>query len=234
MTERGAIETGGAPAGDAFADRRATTWAGDPAWIDAPRGPVASDCDIRVDQRDRVTASIMPALSMAHPAAAIAAGAALLVLGLGLGWIGGSTWSAPRGDPAGLEVRQAGPPADAPDPILREMKGPTTDLRPAPAATARAQGTAPPKQKAVAPPAAVAEKPQGSTRPTPVPETKPATIDGWTVREVNGGSVVLEGPNGVWKASRGDTVPGVGRIDSIVRWGNHLIVATTKGLISTR
>ena len=29
---------------------------------------------------------------------------------------------------------------------------------------------------------------------------------------------VLEGPNGVWNATRGDAVPGVGKIDSIVRW----------------
>ena len=158
----------------------------------------------------------------------------MLVLGLGLGWLGGSTWGALGGEPVPLEVRQAGPPADAPDPILREMKGPATDLHPPPAATGRAQETAPAKQKAAAPPAAVTEKPKGSARPTPVPETKPTTIDGWTVREINGSSVVLEGPNGVWRASRGDTVPGVGRIDSIVRWGNHLIVATSKGLISTR
>jgi hypothetical protein len=29
-------------------------------------------------------------------------------------------------------------------------------------------------------------------------------------------------------------VPGVGRVDSIVRWGNRWIVATSKGLISTQ
>jgi hypothetical protein len=28
-------------------------------------------------------------------------------------------------------------------------------------------------------------------------------------------------------------VPGVGKVDSIVRWGNRWIVATTRGLIST-
>jgi hypothetical protein len=66
-----------------------------------------------------------------------------------------------------------------------------------------------------------------------VPETRPTTIEGWTVREVVGGTVVLEGPDGVWRASRGETVPGVGRVDSIVRWGNRWIVATSRGLIST-
>jgi len=67
----------------------------------------------------------------------------------------------------------------------------------------------------------------------PVPETRPTTIEGWIVRDVRGGTVVLEGPAGTFTAVAGDTVPGVGRIDSIVRWGNHWIVATASGLIAT-
>ena len=67
----------------------------------------------------------------------------------------------------------------------------------------------------------------------PVAETKPTTIEGWTVLEVRGGTVVLEGPDGIRTAARGDTVPGIGRIDSIVRWGNRWIVATASGLIAT-
>jgi hypothetical protein len=70
-------------------------------------------------------------------------------------------------------------------------------------------------------------------RLTAVPETRPTTIEGWTVREVIGNTVVLQGPGGVWRVTQGDTVPGVGRIDSIVRWGSRWIVATTRGLIST-
>jgi hypothetical protein len=68
---------------------------------------------------------------------------------------------------------------------------------------------------------------------TPVPETRPTTIDGWMLREVTNGTAVLEGPNGTWTVKRGDTVPGVGRVESIVLWGKRWIVATTKGLIST-
>ena len=67
----------------------------------------------------------------------------------------------------------------------------------------------------------------------PVPETKPTTIEGWTVLDVRGGTAVLEGPDGVRTAARGDTVPGIGRIDSIVRWGNRWIVATANGLIAS-
>ena len=46
-------------------------------------------------------------------------------------------------------------------------------------------------------------------------------------------TAILGGPDGVRMATRGDTVPGIGRIDSIVRWGNRWIVATAGGLIST-
>jgi hypothetical protein len=67
----------------------------------------------------------------------------------------------------------------------------------------------------------------------PVAETKPTTIEGWTVLDVRGGMAVLEGPDGIRTAARGDTVPGIGRIDSIVRWGNRWIVATANGLIAT-
>jgi hypothetical protein len=67
----------------------------------------------------------------------------------------------------------------------------------------------------------------------PVPETKLTTIEGWMLREVTNGTAVLEGPNGIWTAKRGDTVPGVGRVESIVLWGERWIVATSSGLIST-
>jgi hypothetical protein len=67
----------------------------------------------------------------------------------------------------------------------------------------------------------------------PVPETRPTTIEGWIVRDVRGETIILQGPNGVRSVMRGDTVPGVGRIDSVVRWGNRWIVSTTSGLIAT-
>ena len=79
---------------------------------------------------------------------------------------------------------------------------------------------------------------EGSVAPreamVPVPETRPTTIEGWTVRDVRGGMAILDGPDGVvWTVTRGDTVPGVGRIESIVRWGSIWIVATASGLIAT-
>ena len=68
---------------------------------------------------------------------------------------------------------------------------------------------------------------------TPIPETRPTTIEGWTLREVTNGIAILEGPNGIWRVRRGDTVPGVGRVNSILLWGERWIVATSRGLIST-
>jgi hypothetical protein len=66
------------------------------------------------------------------------------------------------------------------------------------------------------------------------PETKPATIPGWTVVDVRDGTAVLEGPDGIRMAARGDTIPGIGRVESIVRWGNRWVIATASGLIATQ
>jgi hypothetical protein len=75
--------------------------------------------------------------------------------------------------------------------------------------------------------------PQPQARLAPVPETPPTTIPGWIVHEVANGTAVVQGPNGIWRVARGDILPGAGRVDSIVRWGNRWIVATSRGLIST-
>jgi hypothetical protein len=87
-------------------------------------------------------------------------------------------------------------------------------------------------------PKAVAVQHQGKSlsrsRATPTPDTRPTTVPGWTVLDVVGGAAVLEGPHGILKVTRGDAVPGLGRVDSIVLWGSRWIVATSKGLITTQ
>ena len=65
------------------------------------------------------------------------------------------------------------------------------------------------------------------------PETKPITVEGWSVLSIVDGAAVLRGPDGVRKVARGDVVPGLGRVESIVRWGPRWIVATSNGLITT-
>ena len=76
-------------------------------------------------------------------------------------------------------------------------------------------------------------QPKVGRKLVPVPETRPTTIEGWTVRNVVNGIATLEGPGVTWKAARGDTLPGLGKVESVVLWGNRWIVATTKGLISS-
>jgi hypothetical protein len=81
--------------------------------------------------------------------------------------------------------------------------------------------------------AAKKDPPKDRRNLVPIPETRPTTIPGWMVRNVVNGIATLEGPGGTWKAARGDTVPGLGTVDSVVLWGNRWIVATSKGLITT-
>jgi hypothetical protein len=79
----------------------------------------------------------------------------------------------------------------------------------------------------------IAKDPQPRVKLTATPETRPTTIEGWTLREVANGTAVLEGPDGIRTVARGDMIPGVGRVESIFRWGSRPIVATSGGLIST-
>jgi hypothetical protein len=51
----------------------------------------------------------------------------------------------------------------------------------------------------------------------PTPETRPTTLECWTVIDVRGGTAVLGGPEAVRIATRGDTVPGIGRREAASR-----------------
>jgi hypothetical protein len=159
--------------------------------------------------------------------------------------VGGLTAN-PKAVSSSLEQTSNSPSARMPETRVRDMIVHEIAQR-APSAVPQSpkisSATAPPsrpesKDSAVGPQhttltAARAEELRVQRKLTPTPETRPTTIKGWTLREVTNGTAVLEGPNGVWKATPGQTVPGVGRVDSIVRWGNRLIVATSGGLIST-
>ena len=59
-------------------------------------------------------------------------------------------------------------------------------------------------------------------------------IPDWVVREVINGTAILQGPKGMIGVTRGDLVPGVGRVQSIARQGGRWIVATNNGFISAR
>ncbi len=171
----------------------------------------------------------------------IAVVAVAVVASFGLGWVGGLNWpgfaTAPGATP--VAQKEAPPPhiaearpsgkveaarkaASAPDPVV-------TGSLPKPSTNASASARQPASAAAPAN-ATAAARPQALG---PAPETRPSTIAGWTVVDVRDGTAVLQGPEGVQMAARGDTIPGVGRVESIVRWGNRWIVATASGLIAT-
>jgi hypothetical protein len=196
----------------------------------------AWDGKIRIEKQDRIV--VPPARNVTT----IVTGALLSALALFIGWTG-----ALNSDPftlksASLPVKTVNLSAeDRPAAAKPERLASASTIVTAPnsahetskpgAQTANSLLT---KQAARAPQSTAVERTKVSTKPAPVPETRPTTIEGWTIREVSGGTAVLVGPNGVWNATRGDLVPGVGKIYSIVRWGNRWIVATSRGLISTR
>jgi hypothetical protein len=171
-----------------------------------------------------------------------------LMVGLCLGWIGGSMSSrffaappaaAQRAD-ASICAREGACAAAKSDreamasaattKIAGTRAGIVNRERAASSGTQQASAAA---NRDVATTNSISMQERANLRPAAAPETRPTTIEGWAIREVVGGTVVLQGPSGVWRVTQGDTVPGVGRIDSIVRWGSRWIVATTRGLIST-
>jgi hypothetical protein len=192
--------------------------------------------EIRIDKRDRVIAA--PARLTRH-AMIIITGALLFAVVLYFGLIVGSNSNFFSIKPASLPVEKGSadlPDAAKSDRLALQASSANTTVGTARESSKRGVQTTDPsvtKQGKRGPQAAAVEH-TNPVKPAPVPETRPTTIEGWTLLEVKGGTAVLEGPNGVWSATRGDTVPGVGKIDSIVRWGNRWIVATSKGLISTR
>ena len=171
----------------------------------------------------------------------IALVAVALVASFGLGWTGGLSWPEFAGT-LGLEtvaqnetpspriaearpakVEAARKTASAADPaIVGSIAKPSALPRPSASAVSQAS---------VSPATAMAMRQPALAAP---PETRPTTIPGWTVVDVRDGTAVLDGPDGIKMAARGDAIPGLGRIESIVRWGNRWIVATANGLIATQ
>jgi hypothetical protein len=163
----------------------------------------------------------------------------------GLGWAGGLNWPqfastlglvavaqnetpSPRISEARSSARIEGtrktaPASDSPA-IVGSIPKPSVPLPARPSASLASQANPGPSAAAIA-----------MRQPlVAAPETKPATIPGWTVVDVRDGTAVLEGPDGIRMAARGDTIPGLGRVESIVRWGNRWVIATAGGLIATQ
>ncbi len=189
--------------------------------------PPASICPLDLSSRSRDDVLISPDGDGRgrHNARLIAAA---LVAAFGLGWAGGANWY------RFSNIDAAFSPATQKVTYLRRIPDAETKsaaktdslVRKAPATTG-SLGT-----PVVAASSRTASVVQPNTSPSgaSVPPREMMVA----VREVRGATAILEGPDGVWTVTRGDTLPGVGRVDSIVRWGNRWIVATAGGLIATR
>ena len=182
-----------------------------------PEAVFAWDREIRIDKRDRV--AVAPGRDVTRSAITIITGVLSLVLALFLGWVGGFNLDSFSTKSASLPVERVNSSADPPHAAKSERLAVQGSSANTTAATTRAHETSKrgaqttgsllSKQATGAPQPTAVEGTKGPTRPAAVPETRPTTIEGWTIREVNGGTVVLEGPNGVWKATRGDLRSGL-------------------------
>ncbi len=217
---------------------------GNVAPVEAADGNPLPSPPASMDPSDHLSPIRDEALQLLRPnrdwTRAIWIGGIALMAGFGLGWAGNSSWNSAStvasSDPVmkepGSRRAEAKPAARTDSARKPATPGAGSHHSPRPSFITRSDEG--PRTTAAlpsnpSPPATLAAR-------EPVlaaPETRPATVEGWTVREVRGGTAVLEGPDGIRTGSAGDTVPGVGRIESIVRWGNHWIVATAIGLIAS-
>ena len=203
--------------------------------------------DIRINDAERTLAVSFPNAQETRTAVVIA----VLLGTLALAWIAGSQASSfiePKLQPLGrifgskTQPTVVSPEATATRPVLDTGKITTsasvhgsalmdTQIQPR---SVKTYPVTPQSTRSSEPRASeFGRRPKISTKPKPFPETRPTTIEGWTVRDVVDATAILEGPDGLWRAKPGDPVPGVGRVNSILRWGDRWIVATSGGLISS-
>lgn len=128
-----------------------------------------------------------------------------------------------------VEKAQAEPAAK-----LAKLSEAVEKLRAAPApAVAAAPAANRDVTGSIAPPATAAAAPV----PLPVPKPEIArlpTVEGWVLRDVENGSALIEGRQGVYEVFAGDPVPGLGRVDAIRKQDGKWVVVTSKGLIVAR
>ena len=214
----------------------------------APSAGWSRNPEIQVDIEDRIFLASLPKVGTKNLRICIVAAAVSAVAGLG--WMAASKLSFSGDNFTSVPDAQVAPP------ISNSSKSDREEIRTVTSNLTAAANSAPAKsissllheegmRSATSVKSPKAKHPvQGATKVirsvnhaetlrTAVPETSPTTIEGWSVREVSRSTAVLEGPTGVWNATRGDSVPGLGKINSIVRWGNRWIVATSRGLVST-
>ena len=229
--------------------QQANTLERDAAGNEVSTQPASMDAgDFLPPNRDEVLALLKPD---GDPKRTIWLVAGALIAGFGVGWVGGFSWHhsanlaalnpIPRTETFSRripEIKSGGKIEGARKTAftsgLQTPSGVSTVSAAGASISAKALAASSGSSSTASPAIHASMSPAERGPLVPAPETPPTTIEGWTVLDVRGGTAVLEGPDGVRTATRGDTVPGIGRIDSIVRWGNRWIVATASGLIATR
>ena len=73
-----------------------------------------------------------------------------------------------------------------------------------------------------------------SGAPVPPKAVQPTVLEGWVLRNVSGGSALVEGRPGLIQVMPGDSLPGVGRVETIKREDGRWVVVTPRGLIVAR
>lgn len=206
----------------------------------APRAiePVGSAPPVSVDAADHLEPIREEALLLLRPnrerAMTVCMIAGALLAGIAIGWAGCLGWNSSAvvaAAPKDAAVRQADARAPRRSESIRKQAPSVTASINVPRPAGSVLRAEPDSPKSAAAILGLPAEPRPQLMPAP--ETRPTTIEGWTVLDVRGQTAVLQGPDGVHTVSLGETLPGIGRIDSIVRWGNRWIVATANGLIAT-
>jgi hypothetical protein len=82
--------------------------------------------------------------------------------------------------------------------------------------------------------AATAAEPVQTASVPAKPAERDTPVEGWVLHEVYDGIALIEGRRGRFiEVGRGDTVPGVGRVESIERRAKRWVVVTNRGVIDT-
>jgi hypothetical protein len=91
-----------------------------------------------------------------------------------------------------------------------------------------------PAQPVASAPAAVPAAAPAAAAHAPAPPAQPQPVPGWSVRDVYRGIALLQSARtGMMEVEAGDTVPYLGRIESIRRHEGRWVVVTSKGVITS-
>jgi hypothetical protein len=84
-------------------------------------------------------------------------------------------------------------------------------------------------------PAPVAASAPAAVAHAPAPAPQPSSIPGWSVREVYRGIALIQSPrSGMIEVEAGDTIPYLGRVETIRRQDGRWVVVTSKGIIASQ